>query len=223
MYSAYKLNKQGDSIQPWHTPFPIWNQSVVPWLLLLLAAKSLQSCPTLCDPIDASPPGPSVHGIFQARVLEWGAIAMVWRPQIFWNMLSLTLDLECRPFCSWISWNTTTIFYPPSCDFSPLFLLPHPVYEGGMKPNFDGPMTETHWLKMSQGTVYRQISSSPAGIFKGDWAYYLWKENTLHTYFENMWKLLCEIGSRSIQIFSSWHLLLIKRCICLQMLFPKYI
>ena len=38
------------------------------------AAKSLQSCPTLCDPIDDSPPGPSVHGIFQARVLEWGAI-----------------------------------------------------------------------------------------------------------------------------------------------------
>ena len=39
------------------------------------AAKSLQSCPTLCDPIDGSPPGFSVHGIFQARVLEWGAIA----------------------------------------------------------------------------------------------------------------------------------------------------
>ena len=39
------------------------------------AAKSLQSCPTLGDPIDGSPPGSSVHGIFQARVLEWGAIA----------------------------------------------------------------------------------------------------------------------------------------------------
>ena len=39
------------------------------------AAKSLQSCPTLCDPIDGSPPGSSIHGIFQARVLEWGAIA----------------------------------------------------------------------------------------------------------------------------------------------------
>ena len=39
------------------------------------AAKSLQSCPTLCDPIDGSPPSSSVHGIFQARVLEWGAIA----------------------------------------------------------------------------------------------------------------------------------------------------
>ena len=38
------------------------------------AAKLLQSCPTLCDPIDGSPTGSSVHGIFQARVLEWGAI-----------------------------------------------------------------------------------------------------------------------------------------------------
>ena len=33
-----------------------------------------QSCLTLCDPMDSSPPGSSVHGIFQARVLEWGAI-----------------------------------------------------------------------------------------------------------------------------------------------------
>ena len=33
-----------------------------------------QSCPTLCNPVDGSPPGSSVHGIFQARVLEWGAI-----------------------------------------------------------------------------------------------------------------------------------------------------
>ena len=34
-----------------------------------------QSCPTLSDSMDCSPPGPSIHGIFQARVLEWGAIA----------------------------------------------------------------------------------------------------------------------------------------------------
>ena len=39
------------------------------------AAKPCQSCPTLCDPIDGSPRGSSVHGIFQARVLEWVAIA----------------------------------------------------------------------------------------------------------------------------------------------------
>ena len=37
MYSAYKLNKQGDNIQPWHTPFPIWNQSVVPCPVLTVS------------------------------------------------------------------------------------------------------------------------------------------------------------------------------------------
>ena len=39
------------------------------------AAKSLQLCPTLCDPIDSSPPGSPIPGILQARVLEWVAIA----------------------------------------------------------------------------------------------------------------------------------------------------
>ena len=49
------------------------------FLLQCMKVKSesevAQSCPTLCDPIDGSLPGSSVHGIFQARVLEWGAIA----------------------------------------------------------------------------------------------------------------------------------------------------
>ena len=165
-YSAYKLNKQGNNIQPWRTPCPIWNQSVVPcpvltvaswpayrflkrqvrwsgipiswrifhslwwstqskalayawsydWVFTLhemwrthatllsslflcllyhgkaltmkratwprfweasaaTAAKSLQSCPTLCDPIDSSLPGSPVRGILQARTLEWVAIS----------------------------------------------------------------------------------------------------------------------------------------------------
>ena len=39
------------------------------------AAKSLQSCSTLCDPIDGSPPGSPIPGILQARTLEWGAIS----------------------------------------------------------------------------------------------------------------------------------------------------
>ena len=39
------------------------------------AAKSLQSCPTLCDPIDGSPPGLPIPGILQARTLEWVAIS----------------------------------------------------------------------------------------------------------------------------------------------------
>ena len=39
------------------------------------ASKSLQSCPTLCDPIDGSPPGSPFPGILQARILEWVAIS----------------------------------------------------------------------------------------------------------------------------------------------------
>ena len=39
------------------------------------AAKSFQSCPTLCDPIDGSPPGSPIPGILQARTLEWVAIS----------------------------------------------------------------------------------------------------------------------------------------------------
>jgi len=38
MYSAYKLNKQADNIQPWRTPFPIWNQSVIPCQVLTVAS-----------------------------------------------------------------------------------------------------------------------------------------------------------------------------------------
>ena len=43
--------------------------------VIAAAAKSLQSCPTLCDPIDGSPPGSAVPGILQARTLEWVAIS----------------------------------------------------------------------------------------------------------------------------------------------------
>ena len=45
------------------------------WHAAAAAAKSLQSCPTLCDPIDGSPPGSPVPGILRVRVLEWDAIS----------------------------------------------------------------------------------------------------------------------------------------------------
>ena len=62
---------------PWVGKIP-WRRKWQPTPLLLpaaAAAKSLQSCLTLCDPIDGSPPGSSIHGILQARTLEWVAIS----------------------------------------------------------------------------------------------------------------------------------------------------
>ena len=62
------------------------------------AAKSLQLCPTLCNPIDGSPPGSLIPGILQARTLEWVAIS-------FSNMLSrLVITFLLRSMCFLISW-----------------------------------------------------------------------------------------------------------------------
>ena len=43
-------------------------------IFLQVFAKLLQSCPTLCDPMDCSPPGSSAHGVIQARILKWVAM-----------------------------------------------------------------------------------------------------------------------------------------------------
>ena len=55
----------------WQTPV----HGVTKSLTTTAAAKLLQSCPTLCDPMDGSPPGSPVLGILQARTLEWAAIS----------------------------------------------------------------------------------------------------------------------------------------------------
>ena len=66
---------------------------------MLAAAKSLQSCPTLCDPIDGSPLGSSAHRIFQARVLEWGAIVFSeQKPRATKKKFSKTLKFKSRLF-----------------------------------------------------------------------------------------------------------------------------
>ena len=53
----------------------IKNDCASAWQCTAAAAKSLQSCPTLCKPIDGSPPGSPIPGILQARILEWVAIS----------------------------------------------------------------------------------------------------------------------------------------------------
>ena len=76
------------------------------------AAKSLLSCPTLCDPIDGSPPGSPVPGILQARTLEWVAISFsnVWKWEVKVKSLSCV-----RLFA--IPW-TAAYQAPPSMGFS---------------------------------------------------------------------------------------------------------
>ena len=56
-------------------PGSLWTVPMSFTLKCHVHAKSLQLCPTICDPMDCSPPGSSVHGILQARILEWVANA----------------------------------------------------------------------------------------------------------------------------------------------------
>ena len=70
------------------------------------ASKSLQSCPTLCDPIDGSPLGSSVPGILQARILEWVAISFSKsisqsESEVAQSCLTLCDPLDTRLFCPW--------------------------------------------------------------------------------------------------------------------------
>ena len=70
------------------------------FLLQCMKVKSesevAQSCPTLCNPMDWSLPGSSVHGIFQARVLEWGAIAFSTQPLSYVQIFMTPWDAACQ-------------------------------------------------------------------------------------------------------------------------------
>ena len=75
-------------------------------IYMYAAAKSLQSCPTLCDPIDGSPPGSPVPGILQARTLEWVAISFSnsWKikseSEVTQLCLTLSDPMDCSLPCS---------------------------------------------------------------------------------------------------------------------------
>ena len=77
-----------------------------------IAAKSLQSCPTLCNPIDGSPPGSPIPGILQTRTLEWVAISFsnAWKWKVKVKLLSC-VQLLATPW-------TAAYQAPPSMGFS---------------------------------------------------------------------------------------------------------
>ena len=100
------------------------------------AAKSLQSCPTLCDPIEGSPPGSPVPGILQARTLEWVAIS-------FSNAGNWKVKVKSLS-CVWLFVTPWTAAYqaPPSLGFS------RQEYWSGLPlPSPVAPPKITHFLR----------------------------------------------------------------------------
>ena len=84
----------GRKVPPFKTPQWLYATRSI-WLMAAAAAaaKSLQSCPSLCDPMDSSPPGSAVPGILQARTLEWVAISF----SSAWKWKVKVKSLNCVP------------------------------------------------------------------------------------------------------------------------------
>ena len=102
------------------------------------AAKSLQLCPTLCDPIDGSPPGSPVSGILQARTPEWAAISFssAWK----WKVKVKSLSLVWLLATPW----TAAYQAPPSMGFSR-----QEYWSGVPSPSPSGCLTFTEFLGVS--------------------------------------------------------------------------
>ena len=120
------------------------------------AAKSLQSCPTLCDPGDSSPPGSPVPGIFQARTLEWVAISFsnAWK----WKVKVKSLSRVWLPATPW----TAAHQAPPSVGFARQehwsgLLLPSPLVCLDSVSLFLG-ATAAIWVTATKKMQFLQLS-----------------------------------------------------------------
>ena len=117
------------------------------WICIAAAAaKSLQSCPTLCDPIDGSPPGSAVPGILQARILEWVAISFsnAWKWKVKVKSLS-RVRLLATP-------RTVAHQAPPSMGFS------KQEYWSGLP--LSSPTLELHIPFSSESVIWEHTTSS---------------------------------------------------------------
>ena len=128
------------------------------------AAKSLQSCPTLCDPIDGSPPGCPVPGILQARTLEWVAISFsnAWK----WKVKVKSLS-RVRPSATpWIA----AFQAPPSMGFSR-----QEYWSGVPLPSLYSVSNKVYFQEatLNCGTVISQVLTDHKHYYFPTWKFYL--------------------------------------------------
>ena len=98
--------------------------------LLYQFSSVAQSCPTLSDPMDCSLPGSSVHGIFQARVLEWGAIAF---SNLYDSYLKVKVTQSCLTLCNPMDYTVYRILQARALEWV-LFPSPGDLPNPGIEP-----------------------------------------------------------------------------------------
>ena len=130
------------------------------------AAKSLQSCPTLCNPIDGSPPGSPVPGILQARTLEWVPISFsnAWKWKVKVKSLSRLWLLAnyfkiLWGFLPYIDMNLATgARVSPS--WTPFHLPPHPIHLGCSRaPALSALLRSSNldWSSVLHGNIHASV------------------------------------------------------------------
>ena len=141
-----------------------------------IAAKSLQSCPTLCDPMNCSPPGSSVHWILQSRILEWVAISICKPPlNNFWSTVGyqiFSLKLIKEPVTKF----TGFICLLLDIFFSPFFFLFWLLCEAcgifvpwpGIEPRTMAVKVPSpnHWTARELRYLYNNILNRYVTVFK---------------------------------------------------------
>ena len=143
---------------------------------MIFAAKSLQSCPTLCSPVDGSPLGSSVPGILQTRILEWVAISFfnAWKWKLKVNSLS----------CVWLLVTPWTAVYqaPPCMGFSKL--------------GFSSTPRVLEWVALALSNVwYLHDVKCSSNLFIWTCVYY----SPSHEYIEYIFTILLFLGLHRLQ------------------------
>ena len=134
------------------------------------AAKSLQSCPTLCDPVDGSPPGSPIPGILQAKTMEWAAIsfsnAWKWKVKVkslshVWLLVTPWMAAHQAPPPMGSSrqeyWNGVPL-PSPTCNAGDSFSIPdqgNPIDRGAWQPTVHGvaKSSDTIWQPNNKETM----------------------------------------------------------------------
>ena len=112
----------------WKAFFPLKPTSLFCILIMVVLthiySKVAQSCPSLCNPVDCSPPGSSIHGILQARILEWVAISFSKgsSPPRDWTQVSCTAG---RRFNLWATREAPVYMCIDMCNRTKIYITLH--------------------------------------------------------------------------------------------------
>ena len=147
---------------------------------LCVRAKSLQSCLTLCDPMDCSPPGSYVHGILQARILEWVAMPSWFLTQgsnpnllclLHWQVGSLPLGHlgSPDPFLIWLNYPDNSFIQFSELVPCPQLVRPANIFEGKSSSSL-GCFPSVPWTSYRAGylrSLYNTMTELPFNIWGG--------------------------------------------------------